>query len=1105
MGTSRWGRRGRRRGATLVVAGLLAGLSTLTGGAAVAAAPNVGVTTGTGGTGGAASGGSPAAVVAGPIETLAGHPAAASDGSTFPVGGRGVYGRDVLAIGSTTYFTHDHAVLARDGLGAITTIAGIGAPGYAGDGGPADEATLSWPAGLAVDGAGRLLIADAGNDVVRRVDLGTGAITTIAGTGVVGYTGNGGPATSARLDKPISLAVGSTGDVFIGERGNHVVRRIDHATGVLSVYAGPGIGLKPLGDGGPAVGAWINVPESLALDASDNLFIADHDDARLRRVDAATKIITTVGGKGWPGVPTDGAVAATTPMLPRDVLPEVGGGLLVAVDGFGNVGPYFGRPRLVRIAAGTSTISTVAGGGAPGDLAEGGSPLASELTGSTRVAAAIGGGLVLATSNRLRTIDATFQVIATIAGTGSAAGWGDGQAANLAGIRPYGVAVAPDGDVYVADTFGHVIRRIDHTTGIIERVAGSATGVQGTTGDHGPAIDATLTFPQDVAVTGGHLYLTDSQKGLRVVDLATGIIDTVPLTGARGLAVDHLGRVLIAESSSIRRYDPTTQAFTTLVTMGDADGPGAPGGPVVAQGLSPMDVVELPSGEVAWSEDWSAGGAAGGQRVRRADLVARTVVTMAGGSTAGFSGDGGPSTAAMLAGPSALAVASDGDLLIADSRNQRVRRIDSATHVISTLTGTGARGTSPDGTPAASAMLADPSGLAVDAEGGIVLAVTNRVRRLPPLGPERVVAISPTRVLDSRDGTGGSASPWGAGEARTVKVAGAGTGVPTDATAVLLNLTAVLPSAPTHLTVWRAGTTKPGVSNLNVPAGVVRPNLVFAEVDDDGQVNVANNSGEVHLVGDVVAYRSRVGGADRGGLVAVTPTRVLDSRDGTGGWSSPWPATTTRTVSLDAAVPADAVAVVVNLTATGPSAATHLTMAPAGSVPLASNLNVAAGETAANLVVVPLGVGRAISVYNNSGSVDVVADLVGYVSTTSSAELAPVTPKRLADSRDGTGTAATRWGAGEARSVVVRGGSTGVGVASDAVFVNLTAVLPSQATHLTAWPSGVAKPLASNLNLSAGDVRANLALVPVGSGDAIDVANNSGTTDVIVDVMASSG
>ncbi|MFN8041706.1 MAG: hypothetical protein U0Q07_20990 [Acidimicrobiales bacterium] len=1042
------------------------------------------------------------AIVGGGIETLAGAVPGAADGSTVPVDGPAPSGRDVLAVGTTTYLTHDHAVLARRPSGALEAVAGIGAPGYAGDGGPATAATLNGPAGLAIDTSGRLLIADSGNHVVRRVDLVTGTITTIAGTGVGGYTGNGAPATSARLDQPVSLAVGSTGDVFIGERGNHVVRRIDHATGVLSVYAGPGTGLQPLGDGGPAIGAWLNVPESLAVDAADNLFIADRNDARLRRVDGATKVITTVGGKGVAGVPTDGWLATATPMLPWDVAVEPGGSLLVSVDGQGTIGPYLGRPRLVRIAAGTPTVSTVAGGAAPGSLAEGGSPLASEITGGTKVDRVADGSLVLVTSRRLRTIDSGFAVIATVAGDGTSGGWGDGGPATSAGIRPSGVAVAPDGDVFVADQLDNVVRRIDATTGEISRVAG--TGAYGSAGDGGPATAALLANPADVAVTAGHLYIADSGR-LRRVDLTTGTIETAVTTSPRGLAVDHAGRVLVATPYDILRFDPTTVDLATLVASGPSDGPGVPGGPVVGQGLDAVDVAELPDGDVAWSEDWSAGGGSAGQRVRRADLVDRTVTTMAGGSTAGFSGDGGPATAAKLAGPESLVVASDGDLLIADTRNQRIRQIDGTTGIITTVAGAGALGTSPDGTPAATAMLADPRGLAVDDAGGIVLAVTNRVRRIPALGPERLTPIAPTRVLDSRDGTGGSASPWGAGETRTVAMAGGGTGVPPDADAVLVNLTAVLPSAPTHLTVWEAGTAEPGVSNLNVPAGAVRPNLVFAELAADGTVSIANNSGSVHLVGDVVAYRSRTPGTDRGGLIAITPTRVLDSRDGTGGWATPWPATTSRTVSLDSAVPADAVAVVVNLTATRPTAATHLTVSPAGSAPLASNLNVAAGETAANLVVVPLGVERSIALYNNSGSVHVIADLVGYVSTTSAAELGSVTPKRVADSRDGTGTSASRWGAGESRTIVVRGGTTGVGAGADAVLVNLTAVLPSQATHLTAWPAGVAVPLASNLNLPAGDVRANLALVPVGTADSLAVANNSGTTDVIVDVMAASG
>src|SRR5438552_2889415 len=184
----------------------------------------------------------------------------------------------------------------------ITTVAGNGTSGFSGDGGPATAAELDGPIGVAVDGAGNLFIADEFNRRVRRVDAATQVITTVAGTSTRGFSGDGGPATSAELDEPQDVTIDSAGNLFIADVGSSRIRRVDAATQVITTVAGSGGGGGGFsGDGGLATSAFLDGPVQVAVDGAGNLFIADEFNGRVRRVDAATQIITTVAGNGTSG------------------------------------------------------------------------------------------------------------------------------------------------------------------------------------------------------------------------------------------------------------------------------------------------------------------------------------------------------------------------------------------------------------------------------------------------------------------------------------------------------------------------------------------------------------------------------------------------------------------------------------------------------------------------------------------------------------------------------------------------------------------------------------------------------------------------------------
>ncbi len=184
--------------------------------------------------------------------------------------------------------------------GLITTATGNGSGGYSGDGGPATAAELSYPSGVAVDDSGDLFIADSLNNVVREVNLNTGIITTVAGNGTQGYSGDGGPATAAELSGPDGLAVDGSGDLFIADSGNHEVREVNLNTGIITTIAGNGTAGYS-GDGGPATAAELSYPSGFAVDDSGDLFITDSDNNAVREVNLNTGIITTVAGNGTQG------------------------------------------------------------------------------------------------------------------------------------------------------------------------------------------------------------------------------------------------------------------------------------------------------------------------------------------------------------------------------------------------------------------------------------------------------------------------------------------------------------------------------------------------------------------------------------------------------------------------------------------------------------------------------------------------------------------------------------------------------------------------------------------------------------------------------------
>lgn len=334
--------------------------------------------------------------------------------------------------------------------GIITTVAGTGEKGYRGDGGPAQLAHLSEPFMCAFDSTGNLYIAEATNHCIRRVDVASSVITTIAGTGEEGYSGDGGPATRATFKQPYSLQVDGNGDVYVVDRLNFVIRKIDAATGVITTVAGTGeAGYR--GDGGPGIEAQFREPNDCFLDGKGGLLIADIQDQRIRRLDLATGVITTFAGNGAKERTGDGLPATEASIL---------GARAICMDGAGNTYIAEREGNGIRMVDGDGIMHTLAGTGEFGYDGDGGLALAATWGAPKAIRCDHAGNLlVVDTENHaIRRIDAGSGLVTTIAG-GRRGGEGDGGQASLAGLdRPHGLDLDASGNIYIADSNNHRVR-----------------------------------------------------------------------------------------------------------------------------------------------------------------------------------------------------------------------------------------------------------------------------------------------------------------------------------------------------------------------------------------------------------------------------------------------------------------------------------------------------------------------------------------------------------------------------------------------------------------------------------------------------------------------
>jgi streptogramin lyase len=340
----------------------------------------------------------------------------------------------------------------------IITVAGTGKPGYSGDGGKATAAKLNQPFHCDFDRAGNLYIADVFNHCIRRVDAKTGIITTVAGCGKKGYSGDSGPATKATMNEPYAVAVAGNGDLFIVDRLNAVIRQVDGRTGTMRTIAGTGKqGFG--GDGGPATEAQFREPNDCCLDGKGGLLIADVADWRIRRVDLKTGVITTFAGTGRATGKVDRARIGDGGPATKAILV---GARAVCVDGKGNTYVCEREGNAIRKIDAEGIITTLAGTGTKGYSGDDSDARKATFNGPKGIRCDKAGNIYVADTenNAIRKIDSTTGLVSTVAG-GRRGAEGDGGDATKAGLdRPHGCVVDASGDLYIADSSNHRVRRV---------------------------------------------------------------------------------------------------------------------------------------------------------------------------------------------------------------------------------------------------------------------------------------------------------------------------------------------------------------------------------------------------------------------------------------------------------------------------------------------------------------------------------------------------------------------------------------------------------------------------------------------------------------------
>jgi hypothetical protein len=886
----------------------------------------------------------------------------------------GYAGSVVLDAAGNTYIADSYSnhIFKVDTTGNLTIVAGNGSRGYSGDGGPATSAALNGPEGVFVDASGNIFIADTDNSVIREVTASNGNIATVAGNGNAGYSGDGGPATSAQLYDPYGVFVDSAENIYIADTDNCLIREV--SAGAITTVAGNPTLQMPCGyagDGGPAISAQLDGPQGLFVDSSGNIFIADTDNCFIRKVSAGN--IATVAGD--PTAQTPCGYSGDNGPATAAQLDDPGG---VFVDGSGNIFIADTDNCLIRkVSAGD--ISSVAGNPTQppscGYAGDGAAATSAWLNYPSNIFVDSAGDIFIADTNNfaIREVNASTLNIQTNIGDKTLAYSLDPALALDAELNaPASVFVDGSGNVFIADSDNSVIREVVATTGDMQTVAGNAILGAGYSGDGGLATSAQLNHPEGVFVDrAGSIFIADTKNCL-IREVSAGNITTVagsstpqptcgysgdngPATSAQlsdpfGVFVDSSENIYIADTdnSAIREVAASSQNITTVAGTGTACAPDTAtcgdGGPAIsAQLSSPTAVFVDPAGDIFIADTFD-------NRIREVTTSNLNINTVAGTGERGYSGDGAAATSALLDTPYGVFVDASGNIFISDSDNFVIREVAAATGNISTIAGNGTAGFSGDGGQSTSAELNSPAGLFGNSAGNLFVADTDnfRIRKLVPgifvtvtPNPVNVAITTQQQFTAAVTGTTNTSVTW-----QVNGVAGGNASVGTISATGLFQAPAAI---PTPATVTVSATASDNTTSGSAQATIVGPG---------GAVNVTvNTSPAITQVytGTVQAFIATVTGTTN---TAVTwqvngvsgGNAAFGTIDTSGNYTAPANVPSPAAVSIEAvsqalstAIGSESVTIV-----TAPSAAqpTPQTVSPGGTATYSLLLNENTGAPA---------------------------------------------------------------------------------------------------------------------------------------------------------------
>ncbi len=587
----------------------------------------------------------------------------------------------------------NHRIRKISTTGIVSTIAGTGVAGYAD--GAGNVAKFNYPTGVAVDRTGNLYVADNQNQRIRKINT-SGVVSTLAGSGFRGFSNGTGTAASFRY--PFGIAVDASGNVYVADRSNHSIRKITTAR-VVSTFAGTGnIGVT----NGTGTDASFNEPAGIAIDTSGNLIIADRQNHRIRKI-SPTRVVTTIAGSGLTGE-GNGSFLNGDLATSRFSIPTA-----VAVDRAGNIFVAEEHNRRVRKITPAGVVSTLAGSGS--QTFANGTGTSASFSQPMGISIDALGNLYLAdmSEHRIRKITTTG-VVTTFAGTGTFS-FADGTGTIVSFNRPSGVAVDRNGDVFVADLSNNRIRKIN-PSGVVSTFAGSGAA----TNVNGIGTAASFGQPRDLAIDSiGNIYVAASRL-IRKIN-ASGLVTTLATLSniIIGIDVDRVGNVYAAiwDEHRIVKITPAGVVSTLAGSAGTAGYVNATGSE--ARFNRPRDVAVDGSGNVFVVDGYN-------HRIRKISPLG--VVTAFVGSGISTFADG-TGTDASFSYPKGITIDASGFLYVTDSYNNRIRKISPA-GVVTTLAGTGDQ-VFADGT-GTTAAFSQPDNVAIDSEGNVYVAEANSLR-----------------------------------------------------------------------------------------------------------------------------------------------------------------------------------------------------------------------------------------------------------------------------------------------------------------------------------------------------------------------------------------